>query len=433
MCGWTGYNIGNLSECSIEELWQGEKAEEFRQSLIDGSYRYCKKDSCPYLANEILEEILTDYKVPDYPKYCSLSYEEQCNYVCKFCRTKKYIPTKKEKEGIQKIEKEIYKFAGQLDNLSSNGVGEIFCSPSILDFLHNVKFNKNIKIGLESNGSLFNERNWLKISNLGMYNLEVMITVHSFEESTYQFLSGTNLPLSNVIKNLCFIKGLREKGMVKRFEIATVVCERNFRELPDFVEKCLEFNPDSIRLRFFEPYGVGNRSDEWFYDIRNSNHPYYEEFKRIIRHPILQHPKVWKWQGETISKQKEHPYFDEQKKTRVLSELVTIEDLGEKLKIYLDNNQINRLALYGNGLVGQAFASFLGNNHIEFGNIFDSFAQGNRRYKGHKICKPCESSLKEYDLIIITSAFSNEIVKLLTDFQYMGDVLTLEDILSEVR
>ena len=146
---------------------------------IDGSYRYCKKDSCPYLANEILEEILTDYKVPDYPKYCSLSYEEQCNYVCKFCRTKKYIPTKKEKEGIQKIEKEIYKFAGQLDNLSSNGVGEIFCSPSILDFLHNVKFNKNIKIGLESNGSLFNERNWLKISNLGMYNLEVMILVRT--------------------------------------------------------------------------------------------------------------------------------------------------------------------------------------------------------------------------------------------------------------
>ena len=41
---------------------------------------------------------------------------------------------------------------------------------------------------------------------------------------------------------------LREKEIVNRFEIATVICERNFRQMPDFVKRSLEFEPDSIKI-----------------------------------------------------------------------------------------------------------------------------------------------------------------------------------------
>ena len=47
--------------------------------------------------------------------------------------------------------------------------------------------------------------NWEKIKNLGKHELTVAITVHSFEQDTYQYLSGTNLPVSQVIDNLKFI------------------------------------------------------------------------------------------------------------------------------------------------------------------------------------------------------------------------------------
>ena len=49
MCGWTGSEgvIGNLLDNTIEELWHGERAERFRNSMLDGSYRYCNKKECP--------------------------------------------------------------------------------------------------------------------------------------------------------------------------------------------------------------------------------------------------------------------------------------------------------------------------------------------------------------------------------------------------
>lgn len=433
MCGWTQYVIGNLLENSIEELWHGEKAEKFRKSLQDGSYQFCKSEMCPYLANHTLDTILTEYKVPNYPRYCSLSYEEQCNYVCKFCRDKKYVSTQGEREQYKKIEKEVKKFIGELDTLSTNGVGEVFCSPSILNILGNVKLKESAKVQVESNGSLFNEKNWQKIDNIGKYNLEVIITVHSFDEDAYQFLSGTTLPVDNVLQNLRFIKSLREKNIVNRFEIATVVCERNFRHMPDFVKRSLEFNPDSIRLRFFEPYGVRSKSIEWFFDVRNPHHPYYEEFVNVMRHPVFEDPRVWKWQGETLSNFKEHPYYEEQSKVRILSRLLTLENIGERLRNYFQEHDVRRFALYGSGYVGQAFASLLNQNGIEFNNILDTYASGQERFKNHNIIKPDACNLGEYDSIIITSSASKEIENNLINLEYGGQIVVLSDLIQLIE
>ena len=213
VCSWTGYTLGNLQEHTMEELWNSEK-------LI------------------------------------SLSYEEQCNYTCGCCRKEPYRPRKDEKMKIEKIENEINKLVDHLNHISANGAGELFCSGSAMKFLSNINTDRPIKITLESNGSLFTPQNWEKISNLGKYDLGVYITVHSFCEETYRFLSGTDMPVSTVIENLHFIQKLRDQGIVNFFEIATVVCERNFREMPGFVDRCLkEFNPDSIRMRSFLPNG----------------------------------------------------------------------------------------------------------------------------------------------------------------------------------
>ena len=33
------YTIGNLKEQSAEEVWNGEKARDFRKSILDGSFK----------------------------------------------------------------------------------------------------------------------------------------------------------------------------------------------------------------------------------------------------------------------------------------------------------------------------------------------------------------------------------------------------------
>ena len=41
------YAIGNFFEATtFEEIWNGEKAQEFRASVIDSSYKYCNMDLC---------------------------------------------------------------------------------------------------------------------------------------------------------------------------------------------------------------------------------------------------------------------------------------------------------------------------------------------------------------------------------------------------
>lgn len=362
ICGWTGYVIGNLIDNTIEELWHGSKAEMFRNSMLDGSYCFCDRKECPYCANESIDEMLVEYEVPEYPKKVNLSYEESCNYCCVFCRKEKYVPSIDDNKRIKKIENEIEKFIGQIDTIASNGVGELFCSPSALKILSEIN-NPNVKVELESNGSLFNEKNWEKIGNLENNNVSVMITVHSFHEDVYQELSGTTLPVSNIINNLYFIKSLREKEIINFFEICTVVCEKNFREMPEFIKFALkEFNPDSIRLRFFKPYAVQDRATEWFLDVRNPYHPSFDEFQKVMQLPELNQKRVWKWQGDTLSDQKEHPYYAEHEKTIVLSNLLQVEDGEKKFKDWVREENIKSFALYGNSIEGRAFASWL-NKH----------------------------------------------------------------------
>lgn len=435
VCGWTDYYLGSLLEESIEDLWNGEKAEEFRKSMIDGSYRYCFEDKCPYCANHTRDNIMVEYNVPKYPRYCSLSYEESCNYVCRFCRTKKYIPKEKDQEKIKHIEKEIHKFINGLEVLSSNGVGEVFCSPSILNVLSNIEYNDNMKIELESNGSLFNKKNWEKISNIGKNDLTVYITVHSFREDTYQFLSGTNLPVDNVIKNLYFIKNLREREIINHFEIATVICERNFREMPEYVNFCLEeFNPDAIRLRFFEPYGVRDKVTEWYYDIRNPYHPYYEEFVKIMENPIFNNPKVWKWQGDHMSVPNVHPWFIEKRKTKVLSDLITMENIKEKIENYLEEHGIDTFAIYGYGWVGKAVVRIFEQNNIECRAIFDSFfLEENNSENNYKILRPCEEKIKDVDMIIVTSEAYKEIEETIKELKYEGTVIGIKKLVEEIN
>lgn len=431
MCGWSNFFIGKLTENSIEDIWNGKLAEEFRKSMLDGSYRYCNPSKCPYCANNQLGDNLVDCEIPELPTMCSLSYQLECNYVCKFCRETRYIPCECEMEQYRMIENEVKKIVPHLKILSSNGAGEFFCSDSIINLLNTVQLPENIQINIETNGSLFNERNWNRIRKLENYDLNVSVTVHSFNENTYKYLSGTTLPVEQIRKNIEFISNLRKQGIIRRLEIATVVCERNFREMPEFVETCLSnYEMDTIRLRFFEPYGVMDLMTEWFYDVRNEYHPYYKEFIEVMKNPIFNHPKVWKWQGETKSLQLENPYVLEKRRGEALAKLLIDRNAEVKIANYIKYYQINNVALYGASIIGKAFCKELNNYGLNIEVIFDTYAQDNA-YDDYAIMSPSKELVNKYDLIIITAdTFERQIVETLQRMEYKGKVITMSCLLN---
>ena len=133
-------------------------------------------------------------------------------------------------------------------------------------------------------------------------------SVHSFDNAAYQLLSGTKINIDKVVENLLFVKELRAEGKINYFEIAIVMQERNFRELPEYIERCLnEFGADRVRVRRFLPEKAMDENIEWFFDIRNPLHPYHQEYLEIMKHPIFKDPRVFIWTGDHLSNRGEIP------------------------------------------------------------------------------------------------------------------------------
>lgn len=238
-CGWAGYYLlGNLRDNTMSEVYNSEAAKRFRQTLIEGTYDYCNEENCPYMANNILESQLVEIeKIPEYPEIVSLAYDRRCNYHCTCCISR--CDDKMDPVVQEKVEREIRAALPYVKTFSANGLGEFFVSDSMMELVSEWKPEEieGAKFELETNGSLLNEKNWKKVENIGDADLSVTLTVHSFEEAAYQYLSGTKMKISQMEENLRFVKKLREEGKINFLEIAMVMQERNFRTLPDFIDR----------------------------------------------------------------------------------------------------------------------------------------------------------------------------------------------------
>lgn len=443
ICSWIadGDNgrIGTLSQQSLNEIYHGKRANELRERMFDGDYSMCNIDSCPFLAMDILDEHIVEVdEVPEYPEGLYLAFENVCNYSCTSCNIHDIMLKNKLKDiekGYDKIEEQIKDIMPHLKTISANGLGELFCSKRTLRLLSEwrpLAPAEEISVYLETNGSLFDEKHWKQIENLEQYHLSVAITVMSFEESTYQFLSGTKLPITQIENNLHFVKKLRKQGVVDYFEIATVVQERNFREMPEFARKCIEeYAADYVRLRPYEPWGSMDPEMEWFTDIRNPKHPHYEEYKKVMENEIFKHPCVHDWSGgRDTANIKEYPYLHSYFREKVLMDIVfNIDGLVKKLK---DAMEHETLIIYGIGNIGKVLLKQLSEKNIHPIYILDKYKSCDQ-YKDIKVynLKENRSLEREADILITPLWESEEIKQDLKCSGYNGKLILIKDLLED--
>ena len=93
------YSYGKLdSSLNTAVIWNGEKAQEFRKSILDGSFKFCNRTLCPYIQNnslpnrsDILEgkygtkwvDVLNQQQTTsENPTRINLSYDKSCNLKC---------------------------------------------------------------------------------------------------------------------------------------------------------------------------------------------------------------------------------------------------------------------------------------------------------------------------------------------------------------
>lgn len=433
-CGWAGYYLlGNLRDNTMSEVYNSEAALEFRRSLIEGTYDYCNEENCPYMANNILDSQLIEIdEIPEYPEIVSLAYDRRCNYHCTCCISR--CDDKMDSKIQEKIENEIRKTLPHVKVFSANGLGEFFVSDSMLKLVSewNPKEIEHAKFEMETNGSLFNQKNWEKIKNIGEADLSVTITVHSFDEAAYQYLSGTSIKISQIEDNLRFVKSLRKQEKINFLEIALVAQERNFRTLPTFIRRCLdEFGADRVRVRRFLPEKAMDENIEWFFDVRNSLHPYHKEYLKVMEDPIFQDPRVFKWTGDHLSNRGELPAkanYD------VMKRLFLRENVGEKLSEYLIGKGYRKICLYAITDIGRALMKVLKGQQLEVECIYDRNTRLTE-WNGLEVKKPTHENLVELQLPLLVTLVPrhNEMEEFLHNHGYQGKVISLAKVLNEIE
>ncbi len=443
LCGWLRNNvIGSLCNQNMKEIYHSGHANELRDRLMHSDYSLCKIDACPYLAMDDMENNMVEVdEIPEYPQELYLAFENVCNYSCTCCNIQELMEGSRKEDvekGYERIEEQIREVLPYVKTLSANGLGELFVSKHILRLLAEwkpVAPAGEVSVRLETNGSLFDEAHWKPIENLGQYNLSVIITVMSFEESTYQYLSGTKIPISQIEKNLHFVKSLREEGVIDYLQIATVVQESNFRTLPEFTRKCIEeFGADSVRLRPYEPWGKKAPEIEWFTDMRNPQHPYYEEYKMVMGNPIFRHPKVLDWSGgRDTCNLRESPVRSGRMfrlGEKVLADIIlNIDKVAEKLK--MDTAKGCPVVIYGLGNAGKVLTKLFSEKGVTQAYILDR----------NKPCNPY-SDVKVYSLeeskeldkgVIVLISLMKEVEAIRKDVKeagYMGKIMTIIELLD---
>ena len=88
------YTFGNIFEQSYQEIWNGEKAKAFRQTFIDGTFKFCDLNSC--ITKNFKDDprfnprnkVYDSVEVDTLPKMVHLNIDETCNARCVTCRDK---------------------------------------------------------------------------------------------------------------------------------------------------------------------------------------------------------------------------------------------------------------------------------------------------------------------------------------------------------
>lgn len=442
LCGWMrDMYLGNLIDNTVEELFNNEAALRIRNRLSGHDYSMCMEDSCPYVANHSVSDILVDYDPEQrFPSQLALGFEQTCNYSCTGC-TFHSKPHGYDLDQLEKnysiIEEHIREALPYAKSISANGCGELFMSKHILRLLSEWRpqcDDSEVTVSLETNGSLFDEDHWRQIENLAKYNLSVSISIMSFNEDIYRYLSGTKLPISRIENNLRFVKTLRENNIINELKLCTVVQEQNFREMPEFSRRCLEeFGADSVRLRPYAAWGAEKADVAWFKNPRNPRHPLYNEYKRVMSSEILKHPAVDDWSGGHDSEDVSwSPYEIAQKEINVLDYLWRNNDLFLKKVSDLIPANNGRVAVYGVSNIAKSIVRKLNDTEgftVEY--MIDRDCS-DWYFEGKRIWRHIHLNELNKDLLVIIAVFdrNDEIINLLRKSGY-NHIVTLNELIDD--
>jgi len=291
-----------ISEIPLKDMWNSEPIIDIRKSMLDGTFKFCNKEMCPYLSKLIKDGIETgpitlksnpvshqnliiENNTPD---YIVMNFDRTCNYKCPSCRVDLIVEDSK---GIQRVEKtieDIDKYYSQhVKTLYITGSGDPFVSVGFRNYLRkfNPKKYPNLeKIHFHTNASMWNKEMWDSMPNVHKYVKSCEISIDAGTKDTYENKTRLGGDWENLMNNLKFINTLRMS-----VKTSFVVQDTNYMEMETFYNLMYSIFGKKVNVFFGKITNWGTFSEGEFKlkQVWDVEHPEHQLFKKEFN-------KIWK-------------------------------------------------------------------------------------------------------------------------------------------
>jgi hypothetical protein len=309
---WTPFfSIGNIMDKGVtaSDVFNSPRAFAIRESVLDGSFRYCDHDKCPWLSGNLLprkdnvggantrQAVRTGRLAFERPSYVFLAFDASCNLSCPSCRLR--VITEKGSIQVEKeklIESSIMPLLRSANRLNINAAGELFVSRPLRHLLSTLNRGTfpNLVLELITNGTLLTPGEWAKFPGIHDMVDSIRVSTDGATKATFERLRR-GARWEPFIQNMRFLASLCERDVINLLQFSFTYQLDNFREMPAFVDMCQSLCP-SARVVFekLENWGTFTIADYSSKAVHLMSHPLHEEFLSIIRLPKLRpsHPSL---------------------------------------------------------------------------------------------------------------------------------------------
>ena len=291
MCGcaaWMPTTIGNIFKNTIEDLLSSPLARSIRESIRQGTYRYCNEVTCGIIANNQLltpEQLAPDFRqrVMDpmadvsLPKEIFLAGDLTCNLSCPSCRTE-VIKTSREFVDKQRqlgdqLRKNLFSRPSDREiSLRLSSSGEVFASPLLLEFVNEIPVDDypNLQLKLHSNGLLC-ERNWHRLGVAQDRVERITVTVDACQADTYERLRRGGKWV-RMMRSLRWLQQKKHSNGMKLI-LRMVVQKDNYMEMQGFYDLAQAHDADAVEYCRITNWGTFSAGEFQDVDVFDQHHP----------------------------------------------------------------------------------------------------------------------------------------------------------------
>lgn len=298
-----------------KESFNSQEAKEIRDSILDGSYRYCDDKQCPFLMSKnpsstIISPLFLKKDLPDSikqrieahknnkefsPRTIQFSFDRSCNLQCPSCRIGIITANSKKIQEVHKTIEEVEKdYGAEVRTLYITGSGDPFVSVAFRNFLRNFdksKWPKLTTIHLHTNATKWDKKMWDSMKNIHPYVKTCEISIDAATKDTYENKTRIGGNWDELIDNLKFIATIPTLKYVKP---SFVVQQKNYKEIKLFYDLMSDIFGNRANIFYGKINNWGTFTESEFNEaaVWKPEHPEHEQFVEEVNR-ALRSQRIW--------------------------------------------------------------------------------------------------------------------------------------------